>query len=317
MKDEGLHKIEATLWVGLFLLIIVVCLNGAFGYQAASHAMLAFSAQTASGACLLAVVIMRMRTMKVSVSASVVRELNRKVSLGTILLAVTIMVIGAEMGLTSIKSFFHLGEAERSLNTVIVLLLSILTRKLLYHNLEKFGKRFGTQAFISNIRSPRFNIYSSFVALLALMIAVAGEHVGVLALGYADPIAALIIACFIIIKGYNLVRKTLTALADTTLNAEDIADFLEVVQRIHGVITVDDLSAREHGHYVVIEMTISVNPRLSVWEGQEVSKKIKQQLMKQYQHVSDVFIHVNPYDAGYPYKQHADTELTELPSVLH
>ena len=77
---------------------------------------------------------------------------------------------------------------------------------------------------------------------------------------------------------------------------EEAADFVTAVQKIHGVITVDDLCAREHGHYVVIEMTISVNPRLSVWEGHEVSKKIKLQLMKQYHHVTNVFIHVNPYD---------------------
>ena len=98
---------------------------------------------------------------------------------------------------------------------------------------------------------------------------------------------------------------------------EEAADFVTAVQKIHGVITVDDLCAREHGHYVVIEMTISVNPRLSVWEGHEVSKKIKLQLMKQYHHVTNVFIHVNPYDAGYPYKQQADVEASELPSVLH
>lgn len=317
MKDESLQKNELTLWVGLFLLIAVVCLNGVFGLQVQSDAMLAISAQTASGVCMLAAVILRLRKTKISLSASRILEMDKKVSVGTILLAVVIIVIGAEIGLTSIKSIFQHGEHERYLIALAVLIMSFVTKELIFQNVKRVGDRLGSQAFISNVRSSRFDIYSSIVAFLGLLTAMIGDLTGMPALGYADPIAALLIAVLIVNRGYNLVRKALSSLADTTLHAEDIAEFTEAVGRIHGVITVDDLNAREHGHYVVVEMTISVNPKLSVWEGQEISKKIKQQLLKQYQHVSEVFIHVNPYDVGYPYKQHADMEMTELPSVLH
>jgi len=44
---------------------------------------------------------------------------------------------------------------------------------------------------------------------------------------------------------------------------------------------------------------------------------VKQMLMKRFIHISDVFIHVNPYDPGYPYKNNADPEHDNYPSLLH
>ena len=89
------------------------------------------------------------------------------------------------------------------------------------------------------------------------------------------------------------------------------------VQRVKGVITVDGLRAREHGQYVIVDVKISVNPRISVSEGHEIAKMAKQHLMKRFSHVSDVLVHVNPYDPGYPYKNNVDPDHDEIPTVLH
>jgi divalent metal cation (Fe/Co/Zn/Cd) transporter len=80
---------------------------------------------------------------------------------------------------------------------------------------------------------------------------------------------------------------------------------------------VDELRAREHGHYVLVDVKISVNPKISVYEGHDIARLVKQQLMMRFTHVSDVFIHVNPYDPGYPYKNNVDPDQDENASLLH
>lgn len=98
---------------------------------------------------------------------------------------------------------------------------------------------------------------------------------------------------------------------------EEAADeLMQVVQRVEGVVTVESLRAREHGHYVVADIVISVNPRITVLEGQEIAKKVKTLLMHRFLHLSDVSVYVEPYDPGYPYKSNHDPNQEHMPTLL-
>jgi divalent metal cation (Fe/Co/Zn/Cd) transporter len=67
---------------------------------------------------------------------------------------------------------------------------------------------------------------------------------------------------------------------------------------------------------VIVDIKISVNPRITVSEGHDIGKAVKHQLLSNFSHVSDVFIHVNPYDPGYPYKD-VSSEHPDFPTLLH
>ncbi|MFD0588262.1 cation transporter dimerization domain-containing protein [Paenibacillus sp. GCM10027627] len=97
---------------------------------------------------------------------------------------------------------------------------------------------------------------------------------------------------------------------------EGTDELMQVVQRIEGVVTVQSLRAREQGHYVVAEMVISVNPRITVLEGQEIAKRVKMLLMHRFLHLSEVSIYVEPYDPGYPYKSNHDPNQEQMPTLL-
>lgn len=93
-------------------------------------------------------------------------------------------------------------------------------------------------------------------------------------------------------------------------------ELMQVVQRVEGVVTVESLRAREQGHYVVADIVISVNPRITVLEGQEIAKRVKTLLMHRFLHLSDVSVYVEPYDPGYPYKSNHDPNQEQMPTLL-
>lgn len=97
---------------------------------------------------------------------------------------------------------------------------------------------------------------------------------------------------------------------------EDADELMQVVQRVEGVVTVQSLKAREHGHYVVADIVISVNPRITVLEGQEIAKRVKTLLMHRFLHLSEVSVFVEPYDPGYPYKSNHDPNQEQMPTLL-
>jgi divalent metal cation (Fe/Co/Zn/Cd) transporter len=117
--------------------------------------------------------------------------------------------------------------------------------------------------------------------------------------------------------GYKLIMESIHDTMDHVLHHEEADELLKAVQRVPGVIAVDSLRAREHGHYVIVDVKISVNPRISVMDGHDIAKHVKHMLLNRFIHVSDVFIHVNPYDPGYPYKNNVDSEQDDFPSLLH
>lgn len=97
---------------------------------------------------------------------------------------------------------------------------------------------------------------------------------------------------------------------------ESVEALMQIVQRVEGVVTVQSLRAKEHGHYVVAEIVITVNPRITVLEGQEIAKRVKTLLMHRFLHLSDVLIYVEPYDPGYPYKSNHDPNQEQMPTLL-
>ncbi|MDQ6418595.1 cation transporter dimerization domain-containing protein [Paenibacillus sp. LHD-117] len=97
---------------------------------------------------------------------------------------------------------------------------------------------------------------------------------------------------------------------------ESAEELMQVVQRVEGVVTVQSLRAREQGHYVVAEIVISVNPRITVLEGQDIAKRVKLLLMHRFLHLSEVMIYVEPYDPGYPYKSNHDPNQEQMPTLL-
>lgn len=57
----------------------------------------------------------------------------------------------------------------------------------------------------------------------------------------------------------------------------------------------DELHARTHGHYIIIDIKIGVNPSLTVEDGHRISKEVKQALLKNHSEVKNVLVHINPY----------------------
>lgn len=114
----------------------------------------------------------------------------------------------------------------------------------------------------------------------------------------------------------SLFRRVGKGRKEADVQEEPAEELMQLVQRVEGVVTVQSLKAKEQGHYVVAEIVISVNPRITVLEGQEIAKRVKLLLMHRFLHLSEVLIYVEPYDPGYPYKSNHDPNQEQMPTLL-
>ncbi|MEX2461471.1 MAG: cation diffusion facilitator family transporter [Paenibacillaceae bacterium] len=317
MSERRLKQAESAALVGMIVTLLLAIMEGVIGLLGHSRALIADAAYSASVVVGTLAGWMGSRPSKMFNKDEQPNAVGRADAITTITVAVVLLVVGVEIGISAVKSIIHGITSPPHGIAAIAIVVSLLVKEIMFRYKYALGREIANQALIASAWEHRNDMYASFVALVGVTGAWIGYSLEMESLFIFDTIASLFIALLLFRMGYKLVLDSIYSSVDQVMHAGDAAELISTVQRIKGVITVDELQAREHGHYVIVDVKISVNPKISVHEGHEIARLVKQQLMKRFIHVSDVFIHVNPYDPGYPYKNNIDPEQDESPSLLH
>ncbi|MCC2685790.1 MAG: cation transporter [Paenibacillaceae bacterium] len=317
MSDQHRAKAEVAAWLGIVGNVGLAALKGVVGWLAGSKALLADAAHSASDVIGSLAVLIGLKAAQLPPDEDHPYGHGKAESISAIVVSILLILVGFEIGVSAIKAFIHgVTEPPRSY-ALIVITISIFAKEILFQYKYRLGKKLGSKALIANAWEHRSDVYSSLAAFAGVGGAVLGHWMGMPSLYYLDPAAGLFVSLLVLKMGYKLIMESIHDTMDHVLHHEEADELLKAVQRVPGVIAVDSLRAREHGHYVIVDVKISVNPRISVMEGHDIAKHVKHMLLTRFIHVSDVFIHVNPYDPGYPYKNNVDSEQDDFPSLLH
>jgi divalent metal cation (Fe/Co/Zn/Cd) transporter len=215
-----------------------------------------------------------------------------------VLAAMFLLLIGVELGLFTIRELVEGSSDAPEWYAAAILAAAWLIRIAMSSD------------------SRRAESICSAVVLAGTGMAWLGGRIGETALYYADECAALWIAVSIAKQGYRQLAIGANGSRTADLFDRDASELSEAVQRVDGVIAIEQLEAKEQGHYIAVELTISVNPRITISEGQDIARRVKDRLLESFSHVTDVQVHVDPYDPGYPYKSNHDPNQDHMPTLL-
>lgn len=317
MSEQRLKQVDSAAKLEMIITLLLVIMKGVMGIISHSRALIADAAYSASVFTGSLVNLIDSRTSKASTKDHPSYGSSKAEALTTIIIAVLLLVVGVEIAISAVKSIIHGVTNSPHGIAVIAIVVSLLVKEVMFHYKYALGKKLADQAIIAIAWEHRKAMYPSVVALAGVTAALIGESLKLQSLYVFDTIASFFIALLLFKLGYKMVLESIYSSVDRMIHPEDAVELISTVQKIKGVINVDELRAREHGHYVLVEVKISVNPKISVHEGHDIARIVKQQLMKRFIHVSNVFIHVNPYDPGYPYKNNVDPDQDESAPLLH
>lgn len=318
MTEQRFVKAEFAAWLGIIGNLALAVMKGVVGYLSGSKALIADAANSATDVASSFAVLVGVRAAKRPPDKDHPYGHGKAESVAAIIVSVLLLLVGFEVARSSfVAIFFSDGELEPPKSFAIwALVISIAVKEVMFQYNIRVGKKLKSQALIATAWDHRSDVMTSTAALIGVGAAVLGKMFGLPWLYYADPVAGLIVALFVFWMGYKLLAESIHNTLDHVLHAEDAEELVHAAQNVKGVISVDQLHAREHGHYVIVDAKISVNPRISVLEGHCIAKAVKHELMDKFSHVSDVFVHVNPYDPGYPYKTVGASAQDEVPPLL-
>ncbi|PYE49519.1 cation transporter [Paenibacillus barcinonensis] len=305
MTRESGPSAHAATWSGIVGNMALAVIKTGAGYMANSKSLLADGLYSASEAASSLVGLFPSKSVhsKGKVQRERFKQHARAARPGmTVLLAVLILMGGLQLAISAL-GILSSDEIEAPGRSVLLIAVAALAVKeaIFQFQYRVFRKRNQSQA-LSYALQHRRALYCSLTVLIGIIGSMAGEETGLNLLLYLDPITAILASGFIFYKGYRMIVDTVYGSLVQELDQEDATDFKETVQRVYGIITIEHLVAREQEHDVTIELVISVNPRISILEAQEIANRARTLLLTRFSHVKEVQVQAVPYDPGYPYK---------------
>lgn len=293
-KEERFRKAEIAAIVGILGNVLLAVLKGVIGSISNSRALIADAAHSASDVAGSFAVFIGLRAAKLPPDKDHPYGHGKAESIAAIIVAVLLLLVGVEIGISSGKAIFNPIEAPGTL-ALYGALISIVVKEVMFQYKFRLGKKINSDALIVNAYEHRSDVYSSIAVLIGIAGAILGSKLHLPWLIYADPIAGIFVSVLIakmaVKLGYDSIHTTL----DHVLHEEDTLEYKEVINGMPGVVNLDEFYAREHGHYVIIDIKLGVDPDISVKDGHDIGKAVKERLLKE-EEVHDVLVHINPYE---------------------
>src|SRR5699024_7409195 len=200
-----------------------------------------------------------------------------------------------QVSISSMKVFFGDIPDAPGMLALIIIIISIVVKEILFHYKHYLGKKYRSSALITEAWHHRSDSLSSLAALVGIGGAMLGEYFNIKLLIYSDAAAGIVVSIIVINVGYQLAKESSLVVMEKVLDVEKTKAYTETVTAIDGVLRIDQIYARTHGSYVIIDIKISVDPDISVREGHDIATLVKDVLIDKFIEVEDVLVHVNPY----------------------
>jgi cation diffusion facilitator family transporter len=214
--------------------------------------------------------------------------------IGAGIVAVVLVLAGVYMGYHSVMALME-PPHEASLIVLIAAGISLVWKQWLYVYTMRIGKQTNSKGLIATAYDHLADVGASVAAVIGIGLAMLGEHYDIQILKYGDPVAGIIVAYFVLKLAIQMGRTSVDVLMEKTIDEDKMEEIVLLVQSIPEVKRIDRIRAREHGHYVIVDVRVGIPAELSVQEGHDISKKIKQVIKNKNPLVEEVLIHLNPW----------------------
>lgn len=294
VKTSSRNIIIAT-WIGIIVNIVLTILKAVGGLLSGSRALVADAAHSASDVVSSVVILFAVKIADKPPDEEHPYGHGKAENIASIIVALLLIVVGVEISISSIKIFFGDTPVAPTTVALYILIISIVLKEILFHYKYYVGKKYESAALIADAWHHRSDSLSSLAALGGVGLAILGERFDIGFLVYGDAVAGILVSAIVIKVGYDLAKSSANVVLEQVLPKHEVKKYIKTVIKIDGVKRVDELLARTHGRYIIIDLKISVDPSITVKHGHDIARETKDTLMKQHKEIENVLVHINPY----------------------
>ncbi|MFA6251043.1 MAG: cation diffusion facilitator family transporter [Candidatus Paceibacterota bacterium] len=174
--------------------------------------------------------------------------------------------------------------------TLFILAGIIAWKEISYRLVIKKSKETKSTSLKADAWHHRSDAITSVAAFIGISIAL------ILGPGFeqADDWAALFAAVFILYNSYLIFRPAFGEIMDEYTHEDFTKKIREISKKTEGVLDTEKCFVRKTGMKFYVDLHITVDAKISVKEGHDISHKLKSRLENEIPELSNVLIHIEP-----------------------
>lgn len=204
----------------------------------------------------------------------------------TLIMSFVIFYIGITVTIDSTTALINQAYAAPTpINAVVGLSSGVIMSGVYWYN-NRLGNKLNSPSLKASAKDNLSDALTSFATALSVVL----SRTGIL---WLDGAMAIVVGLIIIKSGYDIFKESAFSLSDG-FPQEDLDNYRKIVLMVPGVRAVSDLRGRNYGANVYIDITILVDPEISVQAGHAITEKVESALQKT-EDVTAIDVHVEPY----------------------
>lgn len=295
-QTEGKSQSLVAAWISLISNIILTLLKTVVGFLFKSPSLVADGVHNAADVVASGASLASMKLSKLPADEEHPYGHGKAEVLASGFVAILLGIIALYMIFESVKAFF----APVSTTHVISLVagvVSLVWKQILYVYTIRIGKRENSKGLIATAYDHLSDVYASIAVVIGLGIALTGQHFHWPIARYGDALASIVVSLIILRLAFRMGVDAGNILMERNVPEEQLLEYECFILDVPQVKRIDRIRAREHGHYIIVDVRVSVPGDLTVKTGHDISRSIKRGMMKRFPNIQEVLVHINPWFA--------------------
>lgn len=203
-----------------------------------------------------------------------------------IIISFIIMMMGFELGKSSVEKIFSHEKSEFSILAVSVLGASLLVKLWMALFNTKLGRKIDSATMKAAAADSLSDCISTSVVIICMFIQLFSGF-------ELDSYAGIIVALFILYTGFNTFKESLTPLLGAKPKKELVEEIENTVMNYDGIVGVHDLMVHDYGvGRMVISLHAEISSKTDIMLAHELIDLIEDDLREKYR--CSVTIHMDP-----------------------
>jgi cation diffusion facilitator family transporter len=211
----------------------------------------------------------------------------RAETIASMIASFIMMMVGLQVLLSSVMNLWNPVRQSPSTLTAVIAIGSAFVMYAVYRYNLSLAKKINSSA----VKAAAYDNRSDALVSIGTAIGIFGAIIGY---PIIDTLTALVIGIIIIKTAIEIFWESVQTLTDS-FDIEDTETLSVLIENVDGVIDLVDFKGRTHGNVHFIDVTVTVNPYLNVWESHQITEKIDS-TVKRFNPFCTVLVHIEPHE---------------------
>ncbi|WP_407855336.1 cation diffusion facilitator family transporter [Enterococcus hailinensis] len=198
------------------------------------------------------------------------------------------LLVGLEVLYSSIQSVIQHKTESPDMTAAIVGIFSAIVMYAVYFFNKRLSEEVQSSGLLAAAKDNRSDAWTS----IGTAVAVFGASFN---LGWLDSAAAIVVALLILKTAIDIFRDSVFSLSDG-FDETQLTRYTRAIEQLPEIRAVKSIKGRSYGANIYLDVTVTMNPQLTVKESHDIADQIEDLLQEEFQ-IFETDVHIEPSES--------------------